>query len=171
MLYRIQSLIIILYCAYLSACNLSHTQDLNTYVQEVKSRKSAVEDANIEFPAYQSYAYVSVNLRDPFSLNIGPVDPSADRGSCNVTKHTSGVLERYPLDSLFFVGNIQRSDGEQWALIKSKDGIVFRTKKGDYIGPNNGRILRISIDQIELNELIPGIDGCIEKRTTLTHRD
>ena len=77
-------------------------------------------------------------------------------------------LEDYSLESLTMVGSLQL-DNVRWALIRSKDGIVHRRSLSDYMGKNNGRILKVTEDSVELQELISQSSfGCI-KRTTVLH--
>jgi len=167
MLFRGKIFLVFNLLVILSACGQTPTQDLQSYVDEVKSRKFKMDDTNIHMVAYRSYAYVGDKLRDPFAAKV--VDPINDPIDCTPPNHISGVLEKYPLDTLSFVGNIQHSGNNLWALVRSKDGTVHRIKANDYIGQNNGRISKITVDSIELDELVRQVDGgCIKRHTILS---
>ena len=76
-------------------------------------------------------------------------------------------LEQYSLDSLKFVGNIEK-DGKTWALITAPDKAVYRVLPGNHIGTNYGEILKITEDSILLKEIIPnGVGGWTEREASL----
>ena len=46
-----------------------------------------------------------------------------------------------------------------WALVRSADKTVYRVREGNYMGQNYGKIIRISLDKIELMEIVPDKPG------------
>ncbi|MCK5716194.1 MAG: pilus assembly protein PilP, partial [Thiomargarita sp.] len=64
-----------------------------------------------------------------------------------------------PLDALEMVGMLEM-DGIKWALIVSNERMIYRARQGDYIGENDGKIVDISEEQIDIMELLPDGKGC-----------
>jgi type IV pilus assembly protein PilP len=55
-----------------------------------------------------------------------------------------------------------------WGLVRTDDGAVHRVRVGNYMGKNFGKIVRISVDKIELMEIVPDKPGrWREKQTSL----
>ena len=75
-------------------------------------------------------------------------------------------LELFSLDTLRMVGTLERD--ERWALVKNKQGVIYRVKPGNYMGKNHGRITAIYDDRIELVEIVPDrAGGYIERPAQL----
>jgi type IV pilus assembly protein PilP len=63
---------------------------------------------------------------------------------------------------------MQGADGLWRALIKTNENQVVQMNKGEYLGQNHGKILRINESKVELLELIPdGLGGWEERPTTM----
>lgn len=156
----------------LLACSGENVSDLETYVQEVKARKKGKVKPLPPVQTFGTYEYVSNELRDPFRPKMKkPIDggtasrPNNARPKC---KPPRDVLENFPLDTLKMVGTLEQKK-QRWALIKSTDGTLYRTKKGKCIGQNNGKISRVTESEIELHEIVPdGLGGWIERKTILS---
>ena len=94
-------------------------------------------------------------LKKKFSL-ISPPEP----------RHKE-PLELFPIASLRLIG-ILKKENTRWALITTPYQTVYQITKGSYIGENNGRVIAITDNTIDILELIPGSEGLEEKRTSLT---
>ena len=157
----------------LSACSDGGMSDLENYVNSVRSRPASRIAPLPEFKTYETFAYSASNLRDPFVMfeNEAELAQSAalnTSGPQPDTKRNKETLEQYPLDTLRFVGQLEK-DNEQWAIITSPDSLVHRVKAGNYIGQNFGKITQISESQIEITELVPdGMGGWIKREAALS---
>ena len=70
---------------------------------------------------------------------------------------------------LFWKMGTLEKEGTRWALIRTADGTLHRTSKGHHVGDNNGEIIAISENQIQLREIVPdGLGGWVERFTTLS---
>lgn len=122
-------------------------QDLGAFIAEVNSRPAGRIEPLRAIKRYEHYRYSLSELRSPFQ------PPWLDKDK--VLEAEGGrrkePLEFYPLDSLKLVGFLKRN-GEVWALIVDKEGMVHHLKKGNYIGQNEGKINNIWDDKIELIE-------------------
>jgi type IV pilus assembly protein PilP len=145
--------------------------DLQAYVRSVKAKPAGRIAPMPEFKPYETFTYSDKNLRDPFSVITD--DESGDsiksglalRPDMNRNKE---ALEEYPLDTLHFVGHLERGD-ERWAIITSPDHLVYRVKIGNHLGSNYGEIIAISETQIDIKEIIEdGLGGWIEREAALS---
>ena len=151
-----------------ASCGGENVGDLKNYIKQVKSRqKSKVEE--LPKPVmYESYAYVKEKLRDPFL-------PKARKRIGGTNTHIKlqcrpprDVLEGFPLDSLKMVGILEQK-GERWALIRGKDGTLYRTKKGRCMGQDDGKIIKITESEIILRETVSdGLGGRMQRKTVLS---
>lgn len=156
----------------LAACASSDFSDLQQYIQQVKARPAGRISPVPEFETYETYAYSASSLRDPFKMFDSEAEVVEDQASrtglqpdINRNKET---LEQYPLDTLHFVGNLEK-DGEKWAIVTSPDNLVHRVKVGNHLGTNYGEIVAITETKIIITEIIrDGMGGWIEREAALS---
>jgi type IV pilus assembly protein PilP len=75
-------------------------------------------------------------------------------------------LEAFPLDSMSMVGSMAKRDG-RYAILKV-EGLLYYVKRGDHMGQNFGRVLKVDEAEITLRELLQDASGdMVEKITTL----
>ena len=53
-----------------------------------------------------------------------------------------------------------------WALVESNDGSVYRLGLGEYLGLYNGKIAKVTPQNVEIIELIPDGSGCWTERVS-----
>ena len=168
-MHRAAPRVVLLLCASLLvvACSGNQYDDLQAYVKEVKARKSGRIPALPEVKPYEVYAYQAHNYRDPFTTYVDklPSESSSNRPDVNRKRE---ALEQFPLDTLSFVGNLEKS-GVRWGLISAPDKSVYRVQVGNYIGKNYGEIISISETAIEIKEVIPdGAGGWVDRKASLS---
>ena len=80
---------------------------------------------------------------------------------------TKEYLEQFSLDALSMVGTLQQGD-TLWALMQDEEGGVHRTKMGNYMGRNHGRIVEATETYVSVIEIVPnGVDGWVERPRTI----
>jgi type IV pilus assembly protein PilP len=80
-------------------------------------------------------------------------------------------LEQFPLDSLAMVGTLER-EGSTYALVQTRDGLVHRVQRGNYMGQNDGRIVEITDSEIRLVEIVSdGLGGYLERPAAVALSD
>ena len=62
-------------------------------------------------------------------------------------------LEGFALDALRMVGTLEQNQ-TRWGLIRTPNGILHRVRVGNYLGMNNGQIINISDEAIQLTEIV-----------------
>ena len=155
----------------LTGCS-GNISDLEAWVAEVKARPQEGIEPLPEIIPYKAFAYVKGSKRDPFDASIfkPQVASAAKNKSSSISPDPNRVpeyLESFPLDTLRMVGTMSQEQNN-WALIKTPDNTIQRVLTGNYLGQNNGKIVDVSDDGIELVEIIPdGFGGWRERETSI----
>lgn len=142
----------------LSACSGGHYGDLEAFFEDVRSQPKSRIDPLPEVVPYQTFAYNPRELRDPFVQYIEELVSYTDTGLRPDMDRKREPLEQYPLDTLEFVGHLEKS-GVRWGLVSAPDKSVYRVQVGNYVGKNFGKIVSISETSIKLVEIIPSGSG------------
>jgi len=148
----------------LAGCSGSNDMsDLQHYFQTVRQQPSPPLDPLPTFHVYRSHHYQAAALRDPFQPPTDSLPPAtaanpSDLGRRPDPNRERETLERFPLDTLRFVGHLQLQ-GRRWAIVTAPDGLVYRVERGDYLGQNFGRITEVDEQQLMLLELLQQEDG------------
>ena len=156
----------------LTACGSSTTEDLQTYVEDVKAQQHPRIDPLPEFSPYETHLYQASGDRDPFTPPVysAPKSEVAAAGGSGITpdfNRPREPLESEPLDSLRMVGTLERN-GNSWALVRMSDSTIHRVKPGNYVGQNYGKIISISESDVEVTEIVPdGLGGWMERQASL----
>ena len=149
----------------LTACG-GDMDDLDQYINEVKSRPGGRIDPLPEVKPYQGFTYVAdaEGVRSPFVPDTPQVATSGKDGGIGPDPERSReFLEGFPLDTLSMVGTLYIGE-TMFGLVQTADGLIHRVVPGNYMGQNDGRITGISESEIELVEIISdGIGGYIER--------
>lgn len=153
----------------LAGCD-RNMSDLRAYIRQVKARRSGHVRPIPKMKPYKQYTYVPKGQRSPFEPQESPKGGKG-KGTSSVPppdrNRPRQPLEQYPLDALNMVGTLDVS-GVQWALVRDSDGTIYRVRKGDYMGENYGRIVRITNSGITLIEKVPdGLGGWKDRKATV----
>ena len=144
--------------------------DLEAWVADVKSRPQKGVDPLPEVIPYKTFTYDKTNKRNPFDASIfrPKIGHTAPKHFSSISPDSNRVpeyLESFPLDTLRMVGTMQQDD-QTWALIKTPDNTIQRVLNGNYLGQNNGKIISVSDDAVELAEIIPDEFGGWRERSS-----
>lgn len=130
--------------------------DLRHFVATAHADKKPKIEPMPEVKTYKSVAYTAVELTDPFvAANLQPQKVAGGAGAHPDMNRRKEPLEEFPLDALKMVGTLARG-AEMWAIIRAPDGSVHRVSRGDHLGQNFGKVVRIGEEKIELVEIIAG---------------
>jgi type IV pilus assembly protein PilP len=159
----------ILLATGLQGCSQSN-QDLRDYIDEIKSQPTGDIPPIPVIPPYDPFEYPE-HFRDPFDASIVAPDlqpmPQSTSGIRIDKNRAKEYLESFPLDALHMVGTMQQN-GSLWALLKTPDGTIQRTRVGNYAGQNYGRITKITDMKVELIEIVPdGFGGYKERPASI----
>ena len=165
-----RAVVICVTVAALSGCIDRDKSDLEAYAQEVLARKGSRIDELPPVEPYEVYTYASVDGVDPFEAfykeTTVPLAESAS-GSASGPKpnfdRNPEELEGHSLDALRMMGTVDMNT-ELWGIIRSPDGTIHRVKVGNYVGRNHGKIIAISEESIDLNEIVEDGRGGYQER-------
>lgn len=145
--------------------------DLDRYIQEVKDRPAKPLDPLPVMQQFETFEYAAQDLRDPFTNPSTEVASGTGQGPRPDPDRRKEALEAFPLDGLDMMGTLG-SEGSLVGLIMDPERVVHRVVPGNYLGQNDGRIVAIYEDRIELVELVPdGSGGWIERRAEVALDD
>ena len=149
----------------LSACT-SGIDDLRNYAADVKSRPGPPLEPLPVMQQFETFVYAAHELRDPFSMPQAERSGTGDGPRPDPNRRRE-LLESFPLDGLSMVGTLG-SEGDLVALVIDPDRVVHRVKVGNFMGQNEGRIVRIAEDRIDLIELVAdGTGGWMERQASV----
>lgn len=80
------------------------------------------------------------------------------------TRHPQS-LERFPLDQLAIKG-VMDGGKQRWALIYTPESKLVKIREGQYLGLNHGRVLKVTPQFIDIEEILSDGKGCWLKRET-----
>lgn len=155
--------------AFLTTSCSKDVDDLYDFIDNTKASSIGSVKPIPQFKPYQSFAYSASDLRDPFESNVDiDENPAATKNSLHPENdRPKELLESFPLDALSMVGTLEQLDNA-WGLIKDPQNIVHKVKVGNYMGKNEGRVVKISETTIYLVEIVSdGIGGYIERDASI----
>ncbi|HET6656197.1 MAG TPA: pilus assembly protein PilP [Gammaproteobacteria bacterium] len=156
---------LLLAVAALAGCGTGNMNDLTQFVQHVQAQPGPPLQPIPQMKPYETYTYADQALRSPFAPQVEEQPTSSVRPDANRNKE---YLEQFPLDSLKMVGTIDMG-GTRYALIRDSEGLVHRVKRGNYMGHNDGRILKITATGLTLREIVPnGLGGYVKRETQVS---
>lgn len=121
------------------------------------------------FDKVPAFSYSAQALRSPF-LQSSLYQELKVRAGNKVTlnhAHVAEPLELYPLDSLLMRGILQENTKIS-ALIQAPNKQVYRIGVGSYMGLNQGRVISLTPERIQLVEIVSdGQGGYVERPRTL----
>ena len=146
------------------ATGCSHDMsDLETYVKEINSREGGRIEPLPQVEVYETYTYDASLMRSPFMPDSPATVQRADSGVRPVENRNREYLEQFSLDTLRMVGTLAMGD-DNFGLLQTSDGLIYRVSVGNHIGQNDGRITTINDQEIQLLEIISdGLGGYLER--------
>jgi type IV pilus assembly protein PilP len=159
----------------LSGCAKSRSE-LDTYIAEIKQRPGQPLPPLPKMQQFETFEYAAQDMRDPFARVSSEQRDEADAVTAGSGPRPDRTrrkeeLESFPLDALDMVGTMG-SEAEIFGLVKDPTGVVHRVRPSNFLGQNDGKILGIYEDRIELVELFPnGLGGWEERRSAIALDD
>jgi len=153
-------LVVVISSLLIPACTEQGMSDLEKYVREIKAQKKGTIPPLPEFKQYKMFTYQAQDIRDPF-IPVVDVEVVTKRGYSGPRPDDSRIkepLESFSLDTLRMMGSMEQGE-HHWVLIQDPDGLLHRLTVGNYLGLNNGKIISLSDERIEIMELVPDGNG------------
>ena len=143
--------------------------DLYRFIEDTKAKHVGSVKPLPQFEPYRNFSYEASELRDTFESAF-ELDPGKQTSNSDIKRNETRpreALEVYPLDTLRMVGILVQNE-QTWGLVKDPNNVVHRVQTGNYIGQNEGQIIAVSEQKINVIEVIPdGLGGYIEREAAL----
>lgn len=151
-------------------------ENANAYMAQIKARakpSAKIGAAQVKKLSVYTPYVPPEGITDPFIIKnfvslVGATIPTKNAEEyCKVnncgdgppTPHIPYFLERYQLDQLTMVGTLSDKKSGREALIKTPDSGVVHARVGEYIGMQNGLILKITPSEMIIREKLRSADG------------
>ncbi|MFT5445441.1 MAG: type IV pilus assembly protein PilP [Gammaproteobacteria bacterium] len=157
----------------LTGCIDRDKSDLEAYAQQILAKKGTRIDELPPVEPYEVFIYPCSKAGqcvDPFEpfykeTKAPPADISTvTSGPKPNFDRNSEELESHSLDALRMMGTVELNS-ELWGIVRSPDGTIHRVQVGNYVGRNHGKIIGISEESIDLNEIVDDGRGGYQERT------
>jgi type IV pilus assembly protein PilP len=164
-IYLVKVLLVTCTVLLISSCQKVSHDDISAFIEINKKKPPGKIKPLKRYPPYKPYSYSSQQLRSPFVppyvieqkilVVTSNVRPDLDRQRQR--------LEDFEFSSLAMVGTVEKS-GTMWGLIRDPEGSIERVKVGYYLGKNNGRIVGVNAESIDVVEIVRnGGEGWLER--------
>lgn len=148
----------------LAGCGSSDEDALRQWMAEQRQQTQPKVQPIVEPKAFQPEPYAGQGVSDPFSkakltqaLKNLTAQPVYNALIAPELKRRKEALEEFPLDTMTMVGSLLK-DGRPVALIKA-DNLLHQVRVGNYLGPNYGRVTKITETEITLREIVQDAVG------------
>ena len=166
--------LITLLISMLAGCFASEQEDLQAWMTSERNTTKPKVVPISEPTKFVPQSYTSEAVLEPFSSeklaavlkgaqSVNAVNSALIEPELNRRKEP---LEDFPLDTMALVGSLTKQ-GQLVALIKVND-LLYQVKSGQYLGPNFGRILKITETEVVLREIVQDPGGeWVERQAAL----
>ncbi len=139
----------------LIGCSGGVDEELRSYTESVLTRKAKALPRPPPPEPYVVYTYAG-NGPDPFEpffkeTEEEQVSSDDDSPYAPMQGRLKEELEDFPLDSLRMVGTLEQAE-DVWGIVINREGTIYRIQAGNYMGQNNGKIIAVLENRIELEE-------------------
>lgn len=149
---KLRYVFLIQLCILMTACQGGKGDDLDKFLEESGQGMRPKVDPLPEVKPYIPVEYnVDGTLINPFKARK-VLSASASKLQPNMSRPKE-PLESYPLESLKFVGSIEKVK-LKYGLIQTPDNNVQQVKVGNYLGQNFGMVMDINESGVVLKEIV-----------------
>lgn len=144
-------LLLSLIFGFLSGCSQNANEDLESFFRDAGKNMQVKIKPLPEMKSYLAFEFNADNaLNDPFKSRKDFAQSPILAPNLNRPKQP---LEAFPLESIKYVGMIEKSEAS-FALLKTPDDNIQQLQPGQYIGQNFGKVTAITENEIQIIEVI-----------------
>ena len=156
----------------LAACGDESYQEIKVWMEESSRDLKGTIPPLPELKPFPVVSYNAADKIDPFNaLRIDPERKDSGGTGKPDFDRPKEQLEAYPLETISFIGIVNKAKSKAMHAVVQVDGIVFHVGKGNYMGQNFGRIVSITNSEIVLREIVQDPSGqtsdWVERQMTL----
>jgi type IV pilus assembly protein PilP len=148
----------------LAGCGASGEDELRQWMAAQRQQTQPKVQPIAEPKPFKPEPYAGQGAADPFSkakltqaLKNLSAQPVYNALITPELKRRKEALEAFPLDTMTMVGSLLK-EGRPVALIKA-DNLLHQVRVGNYLGPNYGRITRITETEVTVREIVQDAVG------------
>lgn len=145
----------------------ANQESLVDYLAEVEAKSQQEVTRLTPRTSFQAFEYAQHHAREPFVLPREAIAQNQPITNSHCwqpkSRGKTSSLERYPLSQLQLRGVMSR-ESQVFALIQTPDGMVVTLQAGQYVGVNNGQVIRVAEDHLLIKETLPDGLGCWNQR-------
>jgi type IV pilus assembly protein PilP len=143
----------------LSGC-AEKSDDLDEFMRTAREQPGGKLESLPELLPPESFTYSAAGSRSPFQMpNREEKNDTRNSVPAPDTMRPKEVLENFSMDQLSMVGTLQNENSKLWALVSAGDKDVYRVTEGNYLGRNHGKIIKVSLDKMDIMEVVPDGKG------------
>ncbi|EWH09243.1 type IV pilus biogenesis protein PilP [Catenovulum agarivorans DS-2] len=161
-----RKLLIVSAACLLAACG-DDVSDLQAFTEQVKSTTQPSIEPIPQVEKFESFEYAASGLRSPFVEPEPQLveDKSGQSLDCLQPnfRRVREPLEKFPLDNIKMRGTMANQH-RIYALASASNGALYRVGIGSYLGLFHGRVVKITPDYIQIEEMVPDGTGCWDIR-------
>lgn len=156
----------ILVLLFMTACHQQGSDDLQTWMAEVRQRHHAKPVNLPQASQAPEFRYQADERADPFDLTkLSTIDPDALANTPQPDlRRPREPLETFPLDSLRLIGNLRR--GKEVVALIQADKLIYTVRVGAHLGQDLGKVVAISDKTVDIDEWIAEGSGRWVRRQT-----
>ncbi|MDR2165812.1 MAG: pilus assembly protein PilP [Zoogloeaceae bacterium] len=148
---------------FLSACGDGEHEDLQAWIDSVGNDQRGKIPPLPKIRTYVPVTYSVSSSLDPF--DDAKLEPDIKGGYAqgkgapdfDAREARNNILERYSLENMRMIGYLNINN--QPMAVVFVDQLTKQVKVGDWIGLDFGRVLRVTDQEVELEETIQNADG------------
>ncbi len=163
---------LIIFLVFLVGC--SKTDDIKDLKEKIEKTKNTVVGQVEPLPKFKeadNYTYQNISIRSPFDVTAIEKKKATEKVFTSVKPEENRQkepLEFIDIDKFKMVGTIKKGDGLLEAIIDYGSGDFKIVSIGNYIGKNNGKVVQVTPETIEIVEIIPnGMYRWLERPTSI----
>jgi type IV pilus assembly protein PilP len=156
----------------LAGCGNAGHEDIKQWMEESSRDLKGFIPPLPELKPFPVVSYDAAEKIDPFNaLRIDPERKESGGAGKPDFDRPKEQLEAYPLESISFIGIVNKTKNNAKHAVVQVDGVVYQVGKGNYMGQNFGRIVDITNSEIVLKEIVQDPSGqtsdWVERQMTL----
>jgi type IV pilus assembly protein PilP len=146
----------------LTACSGGAGDDLQGWMDSVANDQRGKIPPLPKIKVYVPLAYTAASQMDPFdNAKLEPDVKGYAQGKgapdFEAREARNNIMERYPLESMTMIGYLNINNQPMAAVLF--DGITKQVKVNDWIGMDFGRVVKVTDQEVELEETIQDASG------------
>lgn len=159
-------LLVALCSIFLFGCSSAEHEELQQWMRDVSKDMVGKVSPLPQIRPYEPVAYTVEDMPEPFNTEKIEPEGKGRRGSgkgigvqpdFEAREMRNSIMEKYPLESMRMIGFMNINNKAMAAV--QVDQVVSQVKVGEYIGLDFGKIIKITDQEITIQEVVEDSSG------------